>query len=566
MIDFTPHPEIALSKAEFDPLRHRTFYFANYEAIFEEIAAHRLPEYLTYRRLILTDLFFILHFIMGIDKANHPFVVDQCHMMQSGPKSDTLDIWARFHFKSLLITQAETLQFHLDDGKVPGTNFYGYDGVNSCTGILAYARPAAKKFLGSLKTLCEQSELLKACFSDRLWDDVRKAPSWSEDGGIVFNRSSSSRGESTIEAYGLTEGMPTGRHFERLVVDDIETEDMARSRKRLDDACNKFQMAIYNLGTGSDRDMRRVIGTYYNHQGPMKKIGDMEYDDGRKMFLLRKYPATDNGKIDGRPVLIEPESWERIKRSKHVNSQQLCNPTPEEDILIDSTLLKPIDHEFLPRGRFKFMVIDQAGDKDENKTKGDMWSIGIVSIDPFKFDEVGKSDTKKLNDDDLGISDVYLEDVIADQMTHSEAIDTIVRMYLRHGIVWQLGVEKVGLSTTEIHVCAALKAKGRKLSVDHGNLVLLNPAGRPLEDRITSALQWPLNNGHLYYCTSIQPVYRDKLFSEMDGFPFQHSDILNMFAYAYDMFKDFRFTRHAPLKVVSVESLMNRCAGRSEFG
>jgi hypothetical protein len=273
--------------------------------------------------------------------------------------------------------------------------------------------------------------------------------------------------------------------------------------------------------------------------------------------------ATDDSTITGNPVLLDPDTWGKIKRTRHVNSQQLCNPTPTGDMLLDYTLLQPIEPEFLPKGRFKFLLVDQAGGDDTNikKSQGDMWSIGVVSIVPAETARAGE-----LTEDDLGISDVYLEDLVADQMTHSEAIDTIVRMYMRNGMIMQVGVEKVALSTTEIHIADALKAKGRKLSVDHGNLVLLRPANRSTETRVESALQWPLNNSKLWYSTGISPVYRDKMIEEMKNFPVYHCDILNMLAYSYDMFSAFKFENHRPRVVKSVTQIMAGGGIRNEWG
>ena len=554
MIDFTPHPRIALRKSQFDPAIHDTWYAKDYPAIFADIARQPPSTKQAFaksvlRQLILTDLFFIVFFLFEVPLLNHPFIVKMCRMVETGPQTGTLDVWARAHGKSTVITMAETLQFHL---KHP----------NKCTAILAYARPAAKKFLRGIKTLCEQSILLKTCFPDVMWQNpLTEAPSWGEDGGIVFKRTTASRGESTIEAWGLTEGMPTGRHFERLIFDDIEVQDIANSPKMLSDVFSKFDMAG-NLSTLQDTDIIRVIGTYYNHAGPIKRIGDLKLEDGTPQYQLRVVPATDNGKIDGNPVFEGPETWKKSKTSRHVNSQKLCNPTPEDDVLIDYTLLQPIEPEFLPRGRFKFMVIDQAGGDDTNisKTKGDMWSMGVVSIVPH--DNSGK----EMNEDDLGISDVYLEDLIADQLTHSEAIEAIIRMYMRNGMIMQVGVEKVGLSTTEIHVANALATKGRKLSVDHGNLVLLRPANRSTEDRVENALTWPLNNGHLFYSTGISPVYRDKMMLEMQNFPVFHVDILNMWAYSYDLFAAFKFEHHRPRVVKSVAQIMAGGVMRNEWG
>ena len=114
-------------------------------------------------------------------------------------------------------------------------------------------------------------------------------------------------------------------------------------------------------------------------------------------------------------------------------------------------------------------------------------------------------------------------------------------MYLRNGIINQVGVEKVGLSTTEIHITNALKAKGRRIAIEAGNLVLLKPGGRSKEFRVESALQWPLNNGMLYYSTSIHNRYIQSIEEEMQKFPFFHVDILDMWAYVYDLIKAFNF-------------------------
>lgn len=517
MISFVPHKEIALSRAEFDPSKHKTWYLHNYAAIFADIEKGVLPDIPTYRDLLLNDLFFMVCFGMGIEKANHPFVVSRCKDVQGGPKTDTLDVWARYHFKSVIITQAETIQYHL---KYP----------EHCTAIMAYVRPAAKAFLRSIKNLLEQSVFLKQCFPDILWSKPEaQAPKWSEDDGLVFMRQSSSRKESTIEAWGLTEGMPTGRHFERCVFDDIETDDIKDSPDMLDKVFSKFEMAG-NLGTGSDNDIVRVIGTYYSHFGPIVRIGEKKYDDGKPMYKLRIVPGSENGLRDGKPVLVEPKTWEKLKQSAHFNSQQLCNPTPITDMRLDKRLLKPIDPKFIPREIYKFMVLDQAGGDETDKQSKDLWSFCCIGVQPCL--------------DDIGQSNIYLLDVEADKMSHAEGINGVVTMYLRNGIIQQMGVEKVGLSTTEIHITNALRMKGRRLSLDAKNLVLLKPAGRSKERRVEAALQWPLNNGKIFYSTDIPERYIDAIREEMDKFPFYHVDILDGIAYLYDMIKDYKFQHH----------------------
>lgn len=514
MINFEPHPEIAMTDAGYDPGVHKAVYRINYEQAFGEIARGEVEQKAAWRFLIENDLWFVVCFVMGIEKANHPFVVNRCKDIQDGPVTDTLDIWARYHFKSVIVTQAETIQYHLLHPR-------------DCTCILAYARPLAKKFLEAIKNTFETSELLKFCYPEVVWQKPEvESPSWSLDGGLRLKGGSPSRKESTIEAFGLIEGQPTGRHYERVVFDDLETDDIRESPDMLDKVFSKFEMAD-NLGTGSDKDVKRIIGTYYSHFGPMVRIRDKKYEDGRSMYHLRLIPGSSDGTRAGVPVLVEPNTWDKLKTSRFFQSQQLCNPTPISELKLDFKQLRAISPNEIPRDVYKFMVLDQAGGDETSKISRDLWSFGVVGVKP-RIDEVGQSD-------------VYLLDVEADRMSHAEGIDAVVRMYVRNGIINQLGVEKVGMSTTEIHISNALRAQGRRVSIEAGNLVLLKPGGRSKEFRVESALQWPMNNGKLYYSTAIHSRYIQAIEEEMMKFPFYHVDILDMWAYVYDLIKEFYF-------------------------
>ena len=521
MINFVQHPEIAMNKKEYDPKIHKAIYKYDYRAIFEKIACDEWPASATYRELILNDLFFIILFVMQIEKSNHPFVVQACRDVEDGPKTMTIDIWAREHFKTT-ISVAESLQKRLKE-------------PDGCTAFFSYARPAAKIRLRSIKNLCEQSDLLKQCFPEVLWQNPQsEAPKWSEDDGLILKRKNASRRESTFEAWGLLEGMPIGRHYEDRNYDDIETDDIRESPDMLDKCFSKFEMSD-NLGV-TDGGTERIWGTYYSHFGPMVRISKKKDITGNLMYFTRIKTATDDDTISGKPVLLSQERLDKLKMSEHFNSQQLCNPTPTTEMKLDFRLFQPIDPKKIPRDIYKFMVIDQAGDDSQNKQRGDLWAYGVLGIRPEA--------------DDIGASDVYLLDVEADTMTHAEGINGIVQMYVRNGMILQTGVEKVGLSTTEIHIASALRMRGRNLSVEQKTLVLLRPTGRSKEYRVQSALQWPLNNGKLFYSTHISAQYISAIEEEMQKFPFYHVDILDMMAYGYDMFKDFRFPSYRKDNIV----------------
>lgn len=513
MPEITNIKTVSFNGIEFTPLKG-VYYRTDYVEVARRIKEGQYEVLGICRKLILTDLFFIVYFVMGLKKANHPFVVKMCQFVENGDRGDTLDVWARFHYKSTIITIAETLQFHLDP-----------KNKGKCTGILAYARPLAKKFLESIKKMCESSDFLKACFPDVLYEKPEsESPKWSLDEGLVFKNAEPSRKESTVEAWGLVEGMPTGRHYERMIFDDIETADIAESPEMLDKVFSKFEMSYGNLGTGSDEDITRIIGTYYSHFGPITRIQEMVYPGTQdKIFNLRVVPGSDNGQVDGKPVLMDEKQWLKIKASRHFNSQQLCDPTPQGDRRLDSSLL--IEEDDFP-SLHKFMLIDPAGDDDTNVGSGDHWGVLVCGVDG--------------STDDLGANDIYILDAFIGPCGETEIVRVLTEMYLRNGLIMCVGYER-NLNTTPgwlIHFTNALKERQITLSEDRKNLMRLKHGGRNKVTRITSALQLPLLNGKIKISKLIAKVYRDLLKEEMDKFPYWQDGGIDALAYLYDVIED----------------------------
>ena len=498
-------------------IREDCEYKTDYLAVVRNMASGLNPVNV-YRSLILNDLFFVLYFIVrpfspgDEERVNHPFIVKMCNEIQDGQKDYTLDVWAREHFKTSIMTVAETIQYTLRNPE-------------ASNGIFAYARPAAKKFLYSIRDIFQTRKLLKACFREIVWNDPEKeAPLWSLDDGIILKRTTT-RKEPTIGAYGLIEGMPTGLHFDRRVYDDVVTEDVSDSPEVMEKIKTKFDSS-QNLGT--ENGSHRVIGTFYHHADPLIYVRDKKDENGNPKYHLRLVPATEDGTPNGRSIFISQKRLDDLKLTKTFNCQQLCNPTPVGTQKLNPEYLKEIDPEQIPRASYKFMTIDPAG----STGKGDSWAILVCAVEP-KVDEVGASN-------------VYIVDAMISPLGDSEAIETIVRMYLNAGIIQKVGVEKVGLSSTEIHVANALRAKGWNISVDNGSLVILRPAGRNKTQRIESALAWPLNNGKLHVSKAVPYAYRERLKWEMEKFPFWHDDGLDALSYLYDIIKDFRFQRPPP--------------------
>jgi hypothetical protein len=193
--------------------------------------------------------------------------------------------------------------------------------------------------------------------------------------------------------------------------------------------------------------------------------------------------------------------------------------------------MKKIERKFVPKRVYRFMLIDQAGDQESNKGRdGDSWAMGIFAVEPIV--------------DDIGQSNVYIEDLWIEPANESEAIDQAVRMFTGGGIVQRLGVEKVGQTTTHIHIANALKAKGRNVIFSDEKWTtgqLLRPAGRNKRKFIEGAVSWPLNNGKWHYTSDVPVPYIERLKMEMSNFPLWHDDGLNIMAYLYDILQDYNF-------------------------
>jgi hypothetical protein len=487
-------------------------YKYNYEAIFRDVANGELPERETFRALVLNDLWFIVYFIMEIPIANHPFVVERCRMIEDGPRTHTLDVWAREHFKSTIITVAETVQAILRNPECT-------------TAIFSFKKPAADKFLDAVRKTLEKEALIKL-FPDILYERPdTQAPVWSLQSGIRVKRKSTSRKENTVEAFGLVEGMPTGGHYDRRVYDDIETADLAKNPDQLNMCYSQLEYSDY---LGVDGGIVRVIGTYYSHAGPLIRLQNKCDREGNKIYTSRIVPGSVDGTASGAPVFVSKERWRELQAGDHFNQQILCDPTPAYDRSLNSEMLTPIERAFIPQDIIKFMLIDPAGDQSTQKGD-DAWAMGVFGIER--------------SSDEAGASNVYILDLEISPHRHSDAIEAAVRMYLRNGVVQALAVEKVGQSTAEIHIANALRAHNRHVSIETGSLIILKPQGRNKEDRIISALQWPLNNNKWHYATDIDMGHVARLKDEMDKFPVWHDDGLDICAYLYDILKDYRFSR-----------------------
>lgn len=296
-----------------------------------------------------------------------PWLFDRCKEVQADPDG-RLDLWAREHYKSTIITFGKTVQDVLaSHGEAPLPE---YEGREVCFGIFSHSRPIAKRFLRQIKFEFETNELLKALFPDVLYARPEKeSPKWSEDDGIVVRRRSNP-GEATIEAWGLVDGQPIGKHFPRLVYDDVVTRESVNTPEMIAKTTECLQLS-YALGAEGGK--RRFIGTRYHFNDSYKTV----IDSGTAQ--PRVYPATEDGTVDGEPVLLTRDRIGEKRRDMGpyiFSCQMLQNPKGDETQGFKFEWIK----YFKPNdgsGMNKYILVDAASGKRKKNDYTAVWVIGL---------------------------------------------------------------------------------------------------------------------------------------------------------------------------------------------
>jgi phage terminase large subunit-like protein len=339
----------------FEPIEGTPYQY-DYLAIFREIAAGRLDGLKTYRGLCHDDLFFLLYFGLGRVDVNHPWIVARIREVEAD-HNGTLDLWAREHYKSTILTYAQPIQELIHDPE-------------ERIGIFSHTRPAAKSFLRQIKQTLEGNCLAKKWFPDVFFaQPKRQAPKWSEDDGLIVKRKSFAK-EASIEAWGLVDGQPAGKHFTIRVYDDVVTRESVTTSEQLRKTVEAYEIS-QSLGT--DQGQKRVTGTHYSFADLYAQLRK------RDSYKVRIHPATHDGTSTGEPVFLSPERLAELKReqSSYVFAcQQLLNPVADEERRFKEEWIKHYGEP--PLGCNRYLICDPANAK---KKDSDFTVMATIAID-----------------------------------------------------------------------------------------------------------------------------------------------------------------------------------------
>lgn len=439
------------------------------------------------REACLRDLWVLLRYGLGRADAHCQWTYDRCQEVQAAPDG-YLDLWAREHYKSTVITFALTIQDILKNPELT-------------VGIFSHTRPIAKAFLRQIKQEFERNERLKRWFPDVLWADPHKdSPKWSEDEGIVVKRKGNPK-EATIEAWGVVDGQPTSKHFDKLVFDDVVVPASVSTPEMMAKTTQSLELA-FNLGKRGGA--RRFIGTRYHYNDSYRTMID------RGVAEVRLYPATKDGTVEGEPVLLTRDELTKKRREQGpytFGCQMLLDPTADEK--------QGFKHEWIRFatashfGQNLVMLWDYASSKKKGSDYTAGWLLGLGT------------DRK-----------VYVHDMIRDRLSPTERTDLLFAWHRK----WQpmaTGIERYGMMGDIDFIRERMERENYRFDITE--------LGGPLAkvDRIRRLIPW-FEQGRIYlhpkiakadYEGRLVDLTRSFIDEEYTAFPVaQHDDMLDALA------------------------------------
>jgi predicted phage terminase large subunit-like protein len=373
------------------------------------------------RHLALTDLFFLGVYILNRPDADNDFVFDRAREVQAAPNG-YLDLWSRYHFKSSIGNHWLTTQDILND---PELTF--------C--IFSHTRPIAKAFLRQIKREFETNSWLKALFPDVLYEDPHKeAPTWSEDSGIVVKRAGNPK-EMTVEAWGVVDAMPTSKHFDVLLYDDVVTRESVTTPEMIAKVTSCWQLST-NLGKPGC--IRRAYGTRYAFNDTYHTITK------QGSLKPRIYPVTVDGTVHGEGRMLSKERIAEIRRDLgpfNFASQMLLDPRADDTQGFKEDWLRTYHGRVSGDRMVKALLVDPASSKKPGSDYTAAFVVGLAAD-----------------------QNVYVLDMVRDRLNLSQRAAMVTALHRK----WRprkVGYEKYGKDADIEHIESVMAEEEYRFSV-----------------------------------------------------------------------------------------------------
>lgn len=427
------------------------------------------------------DRFFLLTHLLHRPDAVHPWLYDRCREVEANPDG-CLDLWARDHYKSTIITFAGAIQEIVRDPEIT-------------IGIFSHTRPIAKKFLAQIANELERNDDLKNTYADVLYANPRReSPSWSIENGIVVKRLANPK-EKTVEAWGLVDGQPTSAHFRLGIFDDTVTRESVTTGDQIVKTTDAWELAQNLLSAQSPR--RWMIGTRYKYGDTYHQLLE------RGAVNPRVYPATHDGTFDGIPVFLRPEVWAQKKAESStatIAAQQLQNPSAGTEQELKPEWIRA--YEVRPMTLNVYIMGDYAGGRPNVSKSSSNTAFAVVGVDA------------NLNK--------YLLDGAVHKMTLTqrwEMLRNLRRKWLRApGVqVVEVGYERYGAQSDIEHFETMMQIEGESFSIEELNWPR---DGDGAKDNRIRRLEPDLRNWRFFFPYNAEQVKAERLAKQqpIEGF------------------------------------------------
>lgn len=337
------------------------------------------------RALSLADRYYLLVKVLKRRDCLHPWIYARCREVEADPDG-YLDLWAREHYKSTIITFAGAIQEIIKDPDIT-------------IAIFSHTKSIAASFLRQIQLELETNSDLQDLFPDVFWKEPKKqAPMWNLQDGLIVRRRSNPK-EATIEAHGLVDGQPTSRHFRLRIYNDVVTDKSVATPEQIEKTTHAWSLSD-NLGMVGGRVWYE--GTRYNFADTYSKIIE------RKAAIPRVHPATHNGLASGRPVLFSPKVWKQKLRDqleKDIACQMLLNPLAGTQRFFDPSNLQT--YETRPALLMCYLTCDPARSKKKDSDNTAMVVQGI-DVNGWKYLMDGLDHKMDLAERWANFRDLYL--------------------------------------------------------------------------------------------------------------------------------------------------------------
>lgn len=397
------------------------------------------------------DLFFLLTQLLHRRDIDRDWLFDRCQEVQDSPDG-MLDLWAREHYKSTIITFGKTIQDILDSHS---EDSFRWD-KEITVGIFSHTRPIAKAFLAQIMVEFETNELLKQIYPDVLWAQPRReAQKWSLDNGIVVKRKSNPK-EATVEAWGLVDGQPTSKHFDILVDDDVVTRESITTPDQIKKTTEAWALHL-NLGASGGK--RRTIGTRYHFNDSYREMLK------RGSVIARIHAGTVDGTPTGAPVFLSQEALAEKRRDlgPYVFACQILQDPKAEDAMgFHPDWVKHFDAAPYQRGEKPwpqewnyYLICDPAGEK---KKENDYTVMAVIGLGPD--------------------NNYYLVDGIRDRLNLKERTAKLFSLTRKYHLAGDVGYEKYGKDSDIEHILEKMEDSNWRFGIKALG------GGQPKNDRI----------------------------------------------------------------------------------